>query len=202
VGPVDSGLNGDCPNFTTAAAAIVPQGGQQVVIARVIFKAGGTATVVLRGVVSDTPEDPFYSSPKKLCIGPEVADCLDIDDLELGPLVANGEVSVEVDNLTPDGGEIALITNFPEISDAFTFAYVAWGDAFDSVAPSEGGDASNLPLSLEERADNDGFWLLGERILLNGAENAFVAGGNPGDVDDNGDTSLSDGFGICTADQF
>ena len=200
--PVDSGLNGNCPDFTTAAAAIVPQGGQQVVIARVIFNTGnGTARVVLRA--TDAPFN--LADPQKLCTGPEDGDCLDIgtliDEATIPSDIAVGaEVSITID-ATPDEGEIALITNFPQIPEAFTFAYVAWGVDFDSVEPSEGGDAGNLPTSLEDRADNDGFWLLGERIVLSGTQNAFVGGGNTGDAE-NGDTSLSDGFGVCTADQF
>ncbi|HKO92344.1 MAG TPA: hypothetical protein VJU61_14370, partial [Polyangiaceae bacterium] len=195
-GPVDSGLNGNCPSFPNAAvqAQNGAQNGQQVVIARIIFDtADGSATVVLRGVVSETLGDPFYSSPKKLCSGPDDGDCVDIDDLELGALVAGAEVSVNIDGVTPDGGEIALISNFPGVPEAFTFVYAAWGTDFISEEPDPGdADASNLPTSLDERADNDGFWDLGGRITVNAQTNTIVGVGDNIDPDT--------GFEACTGD--
>jgi len=195
-GPVDSGLNGDCPSFPNAGNLAVAgaQNGQQVVIARIIFNTGDdSAKVVLRGVVTEDVGDPFYSSPKKLCSGPEDADCVDIDALDLGALTANGEVEVTIGNVTPDEGEIALISNFPEVPQAFTFAYVAWGEDFISETPDPGGnDAASLPTSLDERADEDGFWDLGGRIEVTPQTNTIVGIGDTIDP--------AAGFTVCTGD--
>jgi len=201
-GPVDSGINGDCANFATAAAAINAQTNQQIVISRVIFNtANDTAIVALRAV-----DAAFNFAPtQKLCSGTtaaEDASCVDIqtlvDDGDLpDELALNTEVTVTVEGVFPEGGEIVLGSNFASEPLAFTFAYIAWGADFVGDTPTAGGGDA-----WETRAVDDDFWLAAERVDPDGAQNALILGGNPGDATNNGNSSLAAGFGVCTADQF
>jgi len=201
-GPVDSGINGDCADFATAAAAIVAQDNQEIVISRVIFNTtNDTAIVAFRAV-----DAPFnFATPMKICGGTSAGEdenCVDVQTLvddELLPdiLALNTEVTVTVEQVFPEGGEIVLGTNFPSEPAANTSAYIAWGEAFTSDAPTVGGGDA-----WETRAVEDGFWQATERVDPDNAENALILGGNPGDVTNNGNSSLADGFGVCTADQF
>jgi len=199
-GPVDGGVNGDCPNFATATAQAAPQDNQPVEIVRVTIDPGGTtATVVLRGNDSIDVGGFNLGDIQFICNGPEDADCTDFSELVTLPaqLALNAEIAVPgVPIADAAEGELVLATGLPSDVGSGTFAYIAYGANFDSVAPAAGG----VLLSWEARASADGFWTLLDRIPVT-TQNTILLGGNTGDAN-NGDTSKAAGFGICTADQF
>jgi hypothetical protein len=199
-GPVDSGVNGDCPTFATATALCEAQNNQPVAIVRVTFNANGTGTVVLRGADSADPGGFTLGDIQEMCTGPDDGDCVDPSDFGDLPalLPVNAEVTLtNVPGLDATEGELVLATGLPSDVAATTFAYTAWGTGFTSEAPGGVG-----LLSWEDRALLDGFWTIDNRIDVGATQNTFICGANPGGGGNNGDTSLAAGFGICTADQF
>lgn len=183
----DSGVNGNCVGFANPPSPIDPQNNQEVVIARVIFNPDElTATAVLRVV-----NDFAFGGDQVLCWGATNSECASVDDGAAGERQPGTEVLVEVgsadDPIDVDAGELLFAANTPE-NVPNVFAYVNWGDHDSAVVDDDG------PIStLEEMADDAGFWTVGESIELENGENAFFG---------QGDTALGSGFDGCTADQF
>jgi hypothetical protein len=179
-GAPDSGTNGDCPAFATAALAIDPPGNQDVLIARVLFRDDGSADVVLRG--SPDIAEPFnFGDAPVLCSGPD--DCIDTLG-DLPDLAANAEVTVNLPLADIDGGEIALLSDTPDTVGFLTFAYIAWGDYDPTNVP--GGDDT-----LEQLADGEGRWNLTDRITVTDDADTIVG---------NGTTTVETGFVTCDGD--
>jgi hypothetical protein len=182
-GPADSGVNGNCPNFATAAADAVGVTNQDVVISRVEFVSDG-ARVTFRGVGAGT----FDFCTRVLCTGPDVADCSDgVQDLDPDNLLAVGEeASIFIDAVDPTTGELGLVelvNNDPVDDNSIVFAYIAWGEDFDS--------------GLEENAANeppDGIWTLTERVAVAEGDNTLYLDAAAGDINE------ADGYGACTGD--
>jgi hypothetical protein len=185
LGPVDSGVNGDCLGFTTGLLTFSPQSGQDFVISRIVFDPDGSAHVTIRTTIAA----PF-ADPQQLCSGPGDDECVAIDDEVNGARPAGTELVVDIDNVTEEGGELAFMSALPSDLDAFPVAYVNWED-FVSVDPDDGGPLD----SLEIRAvtAGSGFWTGGDSVALDANDNAIFV---------SGETNEAAGFGTCTADQF
>ena len=98
-----------------------------------------------------------------VCNGPD--NCVVLRDGVTIQLNARDTLDVTVPDTRPEGGELALLNNFPE--EAITgFAYVAWGS----------GPASNQLESLVNAFDES--WRPGDRIQLAPGDTGFVSSGN------------------------
>jgi hypothetical protein len=182
----DAGGNACPASFPAAAVGAEEQTNQNIVISRVVF-ADGDATVFFLGMGNG---EGNFADPMVLCAGPEncIEDVQDLDN-EDNLLQVGQEVSVTIENVSPEEGELALMTNDPVVPEAFPFAYIAWGEDFVSEDPT-GGDAAALPASLEVRADEANFWELGQRIIVDANQDTIFI---------TGDSALAEGFGICTS---
>ncbi len=194
-GALDGGVdattppNGDCPNFAEAAQGVTAQNTQAIIISRVVFAAGG-ATVTFRG----TGGAFNFGPPMLLCAGPD--NCIDgVQDLDQSEgddaLLVGEEVSIDIPNVSPAGGELALINDDPTI-DSLLFVYIAWG-TFVSL-PINSTDGGPPLSSLEERAFIKGFWTEDERIDVGDPvtiNTIYVLGAGS-------DTAFGDAFAVCT----
>ena len=141
------------------------------------------ASVVLRANDSEF----LFGDEMHLCSGPE--NCVELTDLQNLTAVGQETPPIVIGDTVIAEGELAVMTNTPDIAAAFPLAYLAWGADFVSPAPL-GGDASEVPEPLDVRADPN-VWELQERILPGAGDNAFIG---------DGDSALAEGFTTCTVD--
>jgi len=188
----DSGVNGDCPAFEASALEADP-GGQNIVIARVLFRANERATIVLRAV-----NDFDFSQSSYLCNG--VGDCTDVSGF--GTLPAGQELLRSLDDLTVDGGEIVLL----ESAGTFANAYIAWGTDYDSGDVADVKDATATPPVVIDATDGTTLgefvataaparWTLGDRVDTSTDGTNTIVG-----VEGNGSASTEDGYATCVGD--
>jgi len=184
-GAPDSGVNGNCPDFATQADLIEAGNAQEIVIARVLFRGNGGATVVLRNPSTTTAFN--FGDASLLCSGSNDT-CSDVSDLD--DLAPGAEVSRFLDDTVPAGGEIALLSSDLQ----FAIAYMAWegDDAYESEPVTGTVEFPGPTAALDEFASNSNpsRWTLGERIAVT-TENTIYG---------NGATETEAGFDVCTGD--
>jgi hypothetical protein len=187
----DSGVNGSCPDFEDSALE-VEAGGQNIVIARVLFRANERATIVLRAV-----DDFDFGASSYLCNG--VGNCTDVSGF--GTLLAGQELLRSLDDLTPDGGEIALLSSEGD----FANAYIAWGEDYESGDVTDVADATADPPivigategTLEEfvAAADPARWTLGDRVDTSTDGINTIVG-----IAGEGPANTEGGYAVCTGD--